>query len=345
MRSTYQIKFLQSLLGLGLVTLNSGCGRGVNLPRPVSGVNLVNGKDPCHFNRVDNVYSFVLNTSEPGGGSGADGLKETTEQAWTVDASMLRMKVQTNTGFARAVSQRIIHAECNPNSGKTVVVTRLAPYDSSDILPEDRQIGIFLVHARWRTIEVLTLPLKNNARQGYLPWVNGKQTKPENWSPTEKGLAQFIKNNPEIPKYGLENTYQGKSKYPFHKGSKENQLVGVDTFNWAQLKNEHAGWAEIEFPPGVADIIPETGVESKLKPRCPREHKAKGDLFYIQPDSSVGYSGGYVVRQCADKNRSESIFTQVLEFVKCKSVWDSNTKETGEYNSSTKLCGGLHLLD
>jgi hypothetical protein len=310
-------------------------------------VQAVNGFDACGFNKASNVYQFTLTTKEPGGGSGPDAISNppgTTSKPWTVDSNFLRMKIQSAEGAILAKAKYIIYAECNPNTGKTVVVARMEKQNGEE-LRNGKSVGIFLAHARWRTIEVLTLPLKNNARQAYLPWVNGKQVEPKNWVPNYPELANYVRNNSGLPRFKLENIYQGEKNYALHEGAKNKNIkTGTsDKFDYNKLVSEHSGFAEVELPVGVNEADPSSENAPNGIIPCQRQSPQNGQGFFFQSNDKIGFTNGYVVRQCMGNAKSEALFVQVLEFVKCKSAWNSNTKFTGKLESDHALCGGNFL--
>jgi hypothetical protein len=344
------LKLKQCALGLLLAT--TACSSGIHEIAQETNSNesvseAVNGFEACSFNKVSNVYQFTLNTREPGGGSGPDGIANppgTTNKPWTVDSAFLRMKIQSSEGIIFAKAKYIIYAECNPNTGKTVVVARMEKSDGTPIT-SGRSVGIFLAHARWRTIEVLTLPLKNNARQAYLPWVNGQQTLPKNWKPNNAEVATYIRSKPNTPRFKLENIYQGEKNYALRVGPKNPAIKPgtSDKFDYSRLLSEHAGFYEVELPTSVTEQDPATGTAPIGVTPCVRQSTQVGQGFYFQSADGVGFRNGYVVRQCKGALKSEALFVQVLEFVKCKAAWNSNTKTTGKLESDHQLCGGALL--
>ncbi len=115
----------------------------------------------CSLRWTKGANQFTLNTKETGGASFLG--VSTSNKDWTVKADDLRIRLQDEGQDIWTSASKILWAECNPRTGKTVVVTELKAKTKNG-----RNQGVFIAHAKWATVEAFTLPLNDGSLQVYL---------------------------------------------------------------------------------------------------------------------------------------------------------------------------------
>ena len=274
------------------------------------------------FHWGQDLSEYTLSTEETGGNARNGVLQKQGEVStgfrWRVLASDFISKVE-ETGFAAPAGlllkvKKILWAECNPRTGKTVTVVE---FDSET--KNGRRMGLFVSHARWGTVEAFTLPNVDGTRQVYVEfgkkatdWTGGSNPTNIAWRKANKN-AKLVK---------LQSVY-----IPEVKAAPDQKM------------NLHSGFWNIELPSQARSATshkacaPSTAVAGRpsqfTAKKFPLDSNKRASGFYFKGDNSI------LVRHCDDKGNHATIeFTPVLEFVKC----------TPSSAAASHLCGGANLL-
>ena len=330
MRENYITKL--KVTGLFLIpllpTIFGGCGTEAPVYSSVQMLPL--GGTPCGapkkgipaFVWGQNLSEYTVSTEETG--SARNGVLQkpgevSTGFKWRVLASDFISKLEEKGIVAPAgqitKGQRILWAECNPRTGKTVTVVE---FDSGT--QNGRRMGLFVSHARWGTIEAFTLPNSNGTRQVYVEYGKSASSWTGGSNPTN---IAWRKANPSANLVKLQSVY----------------IPDVKADPNAKM-NLHSGFWNIELPPqaqasGAKPLCaPSTPVKGRPSffgaGKFPVDANRKASGFFFKGDNSI------LMRHCDSKGNFATVeFTPVLEFVKC----------TPSSRTALHLCGGTNILN